>query len=157
MSQRDSDAVGGPGGHVGAPQLVDPQAGIRPAPKPSSMTREFWDGAKQGKLMLQYCRDTGKFQFYPRPVSIYTGRRNLEWREASGKGSVYTHTVTHRGPAPFRGIAPYIIVTVELDEGVRIMSNLVNCEPDDVRIGMRVRVTWTPTGEYRFPLFEPDR
>jgi len=65
--------------------------------------------------------------------------------------------VTHRGPAPFRGIPPYIIVTVELDEGVRMMSNLVNCEPDDVRVGMRVRVCWTPTGEYQFPLFEPDR
>ena len=135
----------------------DPQAGIRPEPKPSSMTREFWEGATQGKLMLQYCRDTGKFQFYPRPVSIYTGRRNLEWREASGTGSVYTYTVTHRGPQPFRGIPPYIIVTVELDEGVRMMSNLVNCEPDDVRVGMRVRVTWTPTGDYQFPVFEPDR
>jgi uncharacterized OB-fold protein len=135
----------------------DPQAGLRPAPRPSSMTKEFWDGASRGKLMLQYCRDAGKFQFYPRPVSIYTGKRNLEWREASGKGSVYTYTVTHRGPAPFRGIPPYIIATVELDEGVRMMSNLINCEAEDVRVGMRVRVAWTQAGEYRFPVFEPDR
>ena len=81
----------------------DPQAGIRPAPMPSGMTREFWEGAKQGKLMLQYCKDAKKFQFYPRPVSIYTGSRNLEWREVSGKGRIYACTVI-RVPGPMTSI-----------------------------------------------------
>jgi uncharacterized OB-fold protein len=89
--------------------------------------------------VLQYCRDAGKFQHYPRPVSLYTGKRN---REVSGKGVVHAHTVT-RVPMPgFEKRVPYIVATLELAKGVRLLADLVNCAPDKVRIGMPVSLCW---------------
>ncbi|MBI2206914.1 MAG: Zn-ribbon domain-containing OB-fold protein [Candidatus Rokubacteria bacterium] len=137
---------------------IDALAGQRPVPIPLNFSKPFWDGAKRGVLMLQYCPVAKKYQFYPRPVSVYTGKRNLEWRQASGKGTIYTYTITHRAPAPFKDVPPYVVATVELEEKVRIISNVINCPVDQVRIGMPVRVTWTKIGdETMFPLFEPDR
>ena len=69
---------------------------VRPLPRPDIYlkTRPFWDAAKEHKLLLQFCKDTNQYQWYPRPVSIYSGTRNLEWREASGKGALYSWTNT---------------------------------------------------------------
>ena len=64
----------------------------------------YWEGTKQKKLVLQCCKATGKFQHFPRPVSIFTGRRrDIEWKEVSGKGTVYSYTITERGTPAFRG------------------------------------------------------
>lgn len=140
-----------------------PQAGTAPADKPTPKaepkprpvptpnvyveTTPFWEGAKQRKLMLQYCRDTGRFQHYPRPVSIYTGSRNLEWREVSGKGTIYACTVL-RVPGPgLDGRLPLPVATVELDEGVRILGNVLGTEPDKVAIGQRVELAWDTIAE----------
>lgn len=67
----------------------------RMAPKPNVYvnTDPFWQAAQKGELVIQYCKDSGKYQHYPRPVSIYTGKRNLEWRKVSGKGTIYAHTM----------------------------------------------------------------
>jgi len=136
--------------------IPDPLAGQRPAPVPHNFTLPFWDGAREGKLLLQYDPDAGKYQFYPRPISVFSGRRNLEWREASGKGTVYTYTVSHKAPPPLRHVTPFVVVTVELFEGVRIMTNLINCSLEEVRIGMPVRLAWVKAGDINFPVFEPD-
>ena len=133
-----------------------PQNG-RPIPRPSDFSRPFWEATKERKLLLQYCRDTGRYQFFGRPVSLFTGRRNLEWREASGKGKVYTFTVVHQPhTSAWNAHVPYIIGSIELDEGVRIMAHLVNCAPEAVTIGMRLRLTWSPRGEFNLPAFEPE-
>lgn len=138
--------------------MADPLAGQRPAPVPLNFSQPFWEAARKGVLLLQYCPVAKKYQFYPRPVSVYTGKRNLEWREASGKGTVYTYTITHRPPEPFKNVAPYVVATVELPERVRIVTNLVNCPVDQVRIGMPVRVAWVRiTDAFMYPVFEPDR
>lgn len=101
--------------------------------------------------------ELGKYQHYPRPISIYTGKRNLEWREVSGKGFVYAVTVTRRGPPAFKGQEPYLVATIELDEGVRFLTQIVNCNLEDARVGMRVRVRWrTLSDQFSFPVFEPD-
>ncbi len=116
----------------------------RPTPKPDVYveTKPFWEGAAEGKLMLQYCRDTGQFQHYPRPVSIYTGSRNLEWRQVSGRGVIYAST-TVRIPGPgVEGRIPLAVVTVELDEGVRIIGNILGSPPEEVAIGRRVELAW---------------
>jgi len=134
----------------------DPLAGQRPAPVPHNFTLPFWDGAREGKLLLQYDPDAGKYQFYPRPISVFSGRRNLEWREASGKGTVYTYTVSHKAPPPLKHVAPFVVATVELFEGVRIMTNVSNCSLEEVRIGMPVRLAWVKAGDINFPVFEPD-
>jgi uncharacterized protein len=128
----------------------------RPVPKPSTYvdTTPFWEGAKSGRLMLQYCKDTARFQHYPRPVSIFTGSRNLEWREVSGKGTVYACTVI-RVPGPgLDGRLPLSVVTVELDEKVRIIGNVLNVDANSVAIGQRVEVAWDCLGDdVQYPAF----
>src|SRR5436305_1298530 len=112
----------------------------RPVPKPDVYvpTKPFWDGARAGKLMLQFCKDTQRFQHYPRPVSIYTGSRNLEWREVSGNGRIYACTIV-RVPGPgLQGRLPLSIATVELDEGVRMIGNIIGENSEAVRVGDRV-------------------
>jgi uncharacterized OB-fold protein len=135
--------------------MAEEKAG-RPIPKPSAYvdTAPFWDGAKNGKLILQYCKDTGRFQHYPRPVSIFTGSRNLEWREVSGKGMIYACTVI-RVPGPgLDGRLPLSVVTVELDEKVRIIGNILNADPNSVAIGQRVEVAWDHlSGDVKYPGF----
>jgi uncharacterized OB-fold protein len=127
----------------------------RPGPEPTGFSQPFWDAARERRLLLQYCTVARKFQHYPRPVSVYTGRKTIAWREVAGTGEVYAFTVTHRAPPAFRGREPYIVATIELDEKVRLMSNVVGCEPAAIRVGARVRLLWTPTsGGFNFPLFE---
>jgi uncharacterized OB-fold protein len=112
----------------------------RPVPQPDVYvpTKPFWAGARADKLMLQFCRDTNRFQHYPRPVSIYTGSRNLEWREVSGEGQIYACTII-RIPGPgSEGRIPLSVATVELDEGVRIIANIIGSNPEEVKIGQRV-------------------
>lgn len=102
----------------------------------------FWQGARDKKLVLQYCPDSRQFQHFPRPVSLYTGKRNLEWREVSGAGTIYAHTTlrTKGLGADYR--LPLVLATIELDEGVRIMGNILGAEPGEVCIGQRVSLAW---------------
>ena len=78
----------------------------------------FWEATKQKKLVIQYCKTAKKYQHFPRPVSIFTGRRrDIEWREVSGKGTVFSFTIAHRGTPAFQGSEPYAIASVTLDVG----------------------------------------
>lgn len=122
-------------------------ANRRPVPKPTPTTQPFWDGAREGELMLQYDPATRKHQFWPRANSVCSGKRNLRWRRASGKGTLYSCTVTHVPTAGFDGKAPYVIGLIELDEGVRIIANLKDVAPENAEIGMRVKVVWEKIGE----------
>ena len=129
----------------------------RPAPPAYSFSAPFWEATRDRKLLLQFCRRTGKPQFYPRPTSIFTGRRDIEWREVSGRGTVYTYTIARIGAGALRGCEPYIIANVELDEGVNILGNLTGCAMDEVFIGMRVRPSWQALSDGRnILMFEPD-
>ena len=125
----------------------------RPAPVPTNFSQPFWDGAKEKKFMLQYCLDTGKYQFFPRPNSIHTGRRNTEWREASGDGTVYSFTVTRRAPPAFRGREPYVIGSIQLAEGPRMMSNIVGDHALDVEIGDGVTLRFEDREGSKLPQF----
>jgi hypothetical protein len=125
-------------------------------PKPGTYvdSQPFWDGLRERRLVLQYCRDTGRFQHYPRPVSLFTGKRNLEWREVSGKGSIYAVTVMRVPGLGYGGKPPYVVATIELEEGVRIIARIVNCAPEAARIGLPVCLAWEPLGEGVYPAFE---
>lgn len=128
----------------------------RPLPREGAYvdTRPFWEGVAQNKLMLQYCTVAGKFQHYPRPVSIFTGRRTLEWREVSGDGVIYAFTVV-RIPGPgLDGRLPLCVATVELDEGVRLIANVLDCAPEQLAIGKRVKLAWdTIADDKQYPAF----
>jgi len=138
--------------------MNEPKKIPRPVPKPDVYlkTTPFWEAAKGGKLMVQYCKDTNQYQWYPRPVSIYSGSRNWEWREVSGNGKLYTWTTV---TAPWPGHAdrvPYLCAIVELEEGVRMVSNLINCDAADLSDGMAVKLAWDKLSEeFDFPVFEP--
>ncbi len=92
--------------------------------------------------MLQYDREAGAYQFSPRPVSIHTGRADLEWREASGKGKLFAHTVCYIPARGFEDVAPYVLAAVDLEEGVRIVARLVDVTPEEVEPGMALKVCW---------------
>ncbi|MDE5445813.1 DNA-binding protein [Bradyrhizobium sp. CSA207] len=129
----------------------------RVVPKPSVYvdTTPFWEGAKAGRLVLQYCADTKQFQHYPRPVSIYTGSRNLTWREVSGNGFIYACTVI-RVPGPgLEGRLPLAVATVQLDEGVHILGNILNAEQGAMAIEQRVELAWDQlSSDVAYPAFK---
>lgn len=129
----------------------------RPVPVPTNITRPFWDAAKQGKLVLQRCRRCGTWQYWPRPVCMRCISRDLEWKEAAGRGVVYSFTITRLPAEGFEGLEPYVLASVDLPEGTRMMARLLNCPIDRVRIGLPVRVVWEKlTDEISLPQFEPD-
>lgn len=136
----------------------EPKKIVRPLPRPDiyAKTTPFWEAANQGKLMLQYCNDTAKFQWFPRSGSVHSGKRNIEWREASGTGVVYSYTVS---VAPWPGHedrGAYICAYVELPEGVRILVNLFNVTPGEVKIGMPVKLMFERLSDkFNYPAFEP--
>ncbi len=129
----------------------------RPVPVPTNVSKPFWDAARQGKLVLQHCPRCGTWQYFPRPVCMKCMSRELEWRETSGRGVVYSFTVTRLPADGFEGLEPYVIASVEVPERTRLMGHLVNCPIDRVAIGMPVRAVFeTLTDEISLVNFEPD-
>jgi len=124
------------------------------APPVSNETQEFWDATAEGRFLLKRCDACGTVIWYPRFLCPDCHSTETSWFEASGKGTVYSYTVPRRGQGPWRDAVPFIVAYVELEEGPRILTNLVGVEPDAVEIGMPVEVTWHDTGEgsalYRF-------
>ena len=126
---------------------------------PRHYSRQFWEATRQKKLVIQYDRKAGRYQFYPRATSVATGRRrDLEWREVSGKGEIFSFTVARRARPPFEGHEPFVLALVTLDEGVNVLANLIHCTLEEVRIGMRVAPFWVPQPDgTHLLMFEPDR
>ena len=95
--------------------------------------------------------------YYPRILCTHCMSTELGWDRAAGRGTVYAFTFVHRAPTEaFRKDAPYPVAIIELEEGPRLMSNIVGAEPEDVRIGMAVEVVFEPRGEgAALPLFRP--
>ncbi|GLT02652.1 acyl dehydratase [Sphingobium jiangsuense] len=132
--------------------------GVKRQPPPHfSFSEPYWEATREGRLVIQYCRKSGQYQFYPRPVSVFTGSRDLEWREVSGRGVVFTYTVANMARPPFAGHTPFLVAAITLDEGVNVIGNLINCPLDKAAIGMRVRKTWAPLPDgTNLLMFEPD-
>lgn len=116
---------------------------LKPLPDPTPVSQPFWDAARRHQLLIQRSKKTGKHVFYPRAVSPHGPDDELEWVAASGLGTVYSYTVARRPTAPqWAGEGPYVIAIVELAEGPRLTTNIVGCDPDDVRVGMAVEAAW---------------
>jgi uncharacterized protein len=126
----------------------------KPLPAITAETRPFWDGCRAGELRYQACGACGRVQFYPRALCAGCGGTDLGWRRSRGVGTVHAVTVVHRAPtAAFRDDVPYAIALVDLDEGVRLMANVVGGDPEGVAIGDRVRVVFEARGEVTLPQF----
>ncbi len=128
----------------------------KPLPIPTPVTQPFWDALAEGRVELQHCDDCAKYIYYPRTHCPGCLSRDLEWREVSGNGVVHTYTVARRPTAPpWAEDLPQLIAVVELDEGPRLTTELVNVEPDAIEVNMRVKPVFRSVGEATLLLFEP--
>jgi hypothetical protein len=117
---------------------------------------EFFDAAREKRLLIQACTKCKEHQFYPRQICVHCGSPDVEWVQASGRGSVHTYTVVHQQGMPgWRDEVPYVAAVIDLEEGVRLTSNVVGCEPADVSVGMPVEVEFVDEGMYVLPRFKP--
>jgi uncharacterized protein len=129
----------------------------KPIPRPNADTRAFWEACNREELLYQYCPACNRVQFYPRACCTHCGGSSLEWRKSVGLGSIYTFTLNFRAPSPaFALEIPYVIALVDLDEGFRLMLNVMDCNPETVRIGQRVRIVFETRGGQKIPQAVPD-
>lgn len=129
----------------------------KPLPVPDSESTPFWDGMREGRLMLQRCASTGEHLFPP--VTFCPGSlERPEWVQASGKGTVFSWIVV-RHPVPrdvYADEVPYVVAIIALDEGCRMTGNIVDCAPEDVRADMPVEIVFNRvTPEITLPAFRP--
>ena len=130
---------------------------LKPLPVIQSFSKPFWDAAKTGKLLVQNCNDCKKPIFFPRDRCPHCWSQNLGWNEASGKGIVYAFSITYEGvEKAFVEDLPIVLAWIDLPEGVRMQTNIIDCDPEAVSIGMDVEVTFVDlTDDISMPYFKP--
>ena len=122
---------------------------MKPGPEPDPLTEPFWEAARRGRLVIQRCGGCRRFIHYPRVVCPSCLSHDLAFEEASGRGSIYSFTWAHR-PAgrAFADALPYLVVLVELEEGVRLMTTIPGADPDAVVVGAPVHLLrFEPTAD----------
>jgi len=129
----------------------------RPLPKPDHDSAAYWEAARHHELVLQKCSSCQRFRFYPRSICQFCFSNVFEWHRSAGRGTIYSYTVIHRPPFPaFRKKVPYVLALVDVEEGVRMMTNIIDCDPQAVEIGMAVEVAFEDvTEEITLPQFRP--
>lgn len=128
----------------------------RPVPLADDVSRPYWEAAGRGELLFQECPACGHRQLYPRALCTVCAA-TPEWRTSSGRGTVYSCTVIRQNWAqPFREMLPYVVAMVELEEGPRLMSNVTDCSPEDVSVGMPVEAWFLAVEDgLALPMFRP--
>ena len=137
---------------------IDPkEAHVKPLPTPDADSEAYWQGLRDGKLLLQHCSDCGGVQFYQQSICRKCGGGNLVHRAASGRGTVHSFSVVHRAPGPaFKQDTPYAVLLVELEEGPRMISSLVDADPAALRFDMPVQLVCEPVNDQVvLPRFRP--
>jgi len=118
-------------------------------PIPTGETQEFWDAAREGRFLLRRSKETGRAHWYPRTLCPFGGGET-EWFEASGRGTIYSFSVMRKANPV------YVMAYVTLDEGPTMMTNIVDCDPDRIRIGDKVQLKFVSTeGGNALPMFRP--
>jgi hypothetical protein len=134
----------------------------KPLPAITSEAKPFWDAAAQNKLVMQHCKDCGAWVWTPRPLCNECGSAGVEWTPMSGKGEVYSFTVIRQvvgraASKAFEPDIPYVVAWVDLDEGPRMITNIVGCAVEKVKLGMKVSVTFEQASkEVWLPKFKPE-
>jgi len=129
----------------------------RPLIPQSPVSAVYWDAAKSSRLTLQHCGRCARYIFHPRVVCPHCWNEDLSWNEVSGNGCIYTYTVVRRAPhRMFLDLVPYALAVIELDEGPFMTANIVECDVEDVHVGMRVQVTFEELNDgMALPQFRP--
>ncbi len=121
-----------------------------PAPVATPEGEAFWKAASEGKFLVKRCADCGRVHWYPRAICPFCFSDRTEWVAGSGRGTIYTYSVMRRAPEP------YAIAYVTLEEGPTMMTNIVDCDLDSIRIGQKVKLVFKPTdGGPPMPMFTP--
>ena len=129
-------------------------AAARVLPVPTPVSAPFWDGCAAGELRVQRCDDCEELLFPPLPACSRCLGTRLRWVPTSGRGVVYSYSVVHRPQVPSLAV-PYVVAIVELEEGWRMATNVVDCAPEGVAVGLPVRVSFRPAGDVTLPYFVP--
>lgn len=131
----------------------------KPLPQIDEESRPWWEALQRGELYVQKCRDCGDLRFHPRAQCTQCLSPRTRWVRCTGRGKIYTFTVTNQNQAAgFRESLPYVMAYVELDEGLKMLTNIIDCRPEEVKIGMPVEVVFeTATPEVTFAKFRPAR
>jgi uncharacterized OB-fold protein len=133
------------------------QSQSKPVPVADLDTKPFWDYCKQHELRVQKCSKCGKLYYPPNSLCLNCLNTTSEWVKLSGKGQVYSFIVVHRRYHPaFAKEIPYTVAIIETEEGVRMLSNIIECKPEAVKIGMPVQVVFDDVSpEFSLPKFKP--
>lgn len=125
-------------------------------PIPDVESEHYWQGCREDKLLVQRCKTCGPY-FFPRSFCPSCWSDDIEIVEASGRGTVYTYSIVHQNPAKyFRDLVPYVVAMIELEEGPRMMANVVDCSIDAVTTGMPVEVQFVRhSDDVTIPQFAP--
>lgn len=117
----------------------------------------FWAAAREGRFLVARCGNCGRAHHYPRPFCPFCWSEDVSWEEASGRATLYTHSTVYMNDlAPFRDRLPYVAALVELEEGPRVMTTIVDCAAEDLRIGMPLQVAFRELDEtITAPVFRP--
>ena len=129
-----------------------------PTPEPpiTPETEQFWDATCEDVLLLTLCSDCGDTFHYPRARCPHCASSDTEWINASGRGTIYSYTVTRKTGGEYANATPFVLAYVELDEGPRIMTNIVDHDLNDIEVGQRVKVRFHEIDEdHRLPRFTP--
>lgn len=129
----------------------------KPIPIPDEITAPFYDGAREGRLMLQHCPSCNGWSFPARERCPHCFAAGLQWRQASGRGTLYTFAIMHQVMNPgFAGAVPYNVSQIDLEEGVRMISNVVGVANDALTIGMKLEAFFEDVGDgVSVPKFRP--
>lgn len=128
---------------MNSPMQVSAQRPLRPTPSPTDLTAPYWAGAKRGELLIQRCTQCQRHQFYPRSFCMHCMGQTLDWVRSSGLGHIYTFTINRRGANAFMAErTPYAVAIIELEEGVRLMANIIDASLDDIAVGKPVKVAF---------------
>ena len=143
----------------GSPRMSSPRvASVRfDLPTPDNTTRPFWDAAREGRFLVKRCRACERAHYYPRPFCPHCWSDDVDWEEASGRASLYTWSVVHQNDLPpWPDRVPYVAAVVELEEGPRAMTNIVDCDFESLRVGQPLRVSFRATSDdVTLPVFRP--
>lgn len=129
----------------------------KPLPHITEISKKFWQATKKHKLLIQRCPDCGKNVFYPKRYCPNCLSDRLEWIETKGRGKVYSFSVCLSNAAPgFENDVPYTVAVVDLEEGVRVLTHIIDCKQEDLKCDMEVEVVFDDvTEEITLPKFKP--